>query len=171
MKKEVEKIEVEKMVGFDYGLDSSSAVVTNDEMADVKEVFDMMQREEKLSVRFSKTKENIPCAWIESKVRECFSMSLNNERYHWLLNYLINGATGEIGNFSKVVNPTENVDFQWEVMKAFIAAGRIIQYTPLFRIRTDKISAISACRKGKVMFYIDRTPAVMDYLREHKQCI
>ena len=156
---------------FDFGIDATSAVVSNDEMAEVKQVNDMMQRGERLNFRFGKNQQEIPYAWIESRNTEGFPMKINNERYHWLMNYLFNGKIGDTANFTKEVKPMERTDFQWEVMKAFIAKGQIIQYTPLFRIKSEKISAITTCRKGKVMFYIDRTPEVLDYLREHEQHI
>ena len=136
------------------------------------EVMKMMERGDKLSVKFGKTKSQHPYAWIESKTVTGFKYELDAERMNNLINYL---ATGEVSDYagdpmqSDTVEATE--DYQLEVMKQFIESGQTLQYTPLFREYPDKISAMKSMFMGTVFFRITRTSEVLDYLREHKQIV
>ena len=56
----------------------------------------MMKRGEQLVVKFFTSKDNFPCAWIESKKISGFKLILNQEGLNWLRNYL---QTGEIEDF------------------------------------------------------------------------
>ena len=49
--------------------------------------------------------------------------------------------------------------------------GKTIQFVPTFRERTETISGILPCFKGKVMFRIKRTEEVLNYLRENNQIL
>lgn len=136
------------------------------------EVVKMMNRGDKLSVKFGTTKTQHPYAWVESKTVAGFKYELDNERASNLINYMLTGEVPEYaGNpmQSDVLEAGE--DYQFKVMKQFIENGQTLQYTPLFREYPDKISAIKAMFKGTVFFRIPRTSENLDYLREHKQSI
>lgn len=136
------------------------------------EVMKMMNRGDKLSVKFGTTKTQHPYAWVESKTVAGFKYELDDERANNLINYL---ATGEVSEYagdpmkSGIVEATK--DYQLEVMKKFIESGQTLQYTPLFREYNDKISAKKSMYKGTVFFRIPRTTEHLDYLREHQQNI
>lgn len=136
------------------------------------EVMKMMNRGDKLSVKFGTTKTQHPYAWVESKTVAGFKYELDAERTNNLISYM---ATGEVNEYagdpmqSDIVEATE--DYQLEVMKQFIENGQTLQYTPLFREYNDKISAMKSMFKGTVFFRIPRTTENLDYLREHQQDI
>lgn len=136
------------------------------------EVMKMMNRGDKLSVKFGTTKTQHPYAWVESKTVAGFKYELDAERMNNLINYL---ATGEVSNYAGDPMQSDTVevseDYQWEVMKQFIESGQTLQYTPLFREYNDKISAMKSMFKGTVFFRIPRTNENLDYLREHQQNI
>ena len=136
------------------------------------EVTKMMNRGDKLSVKFGKTKAQHPYAWVESKTVKGFKYELDAERTNNLINYMATGAVSDYAGDpmqSDTVEPSK--DYQFEVMKQFIESGQTLQYTPLFREYNDKISAMKAMFKGTVFFRIPRTSETLDYLREHQQSI
>ena len=136
------------------------------------EVMKMMNRGDKLSVKFGTTKTQHPYAWVESKTVAGFKYELDAERTNHLINYLTTGEVSEYAGDPMQCDTVEaNEDYQFEVMKQFIENGLTLQYTPLFREYNDKISAIKAMFKGTVFFRIPRTKENLDYLREHKQDI
>ena len=136
------------------------------------EVIKMMNRGDKLSVKFGKTKTQHPYAWVESKTVKGFKYELDAERTNNLINYMATGAVSDYAGDPLLSDTLEaNEDFQWEMMKQFIENGQTLQYTPLFREYNDKISAMKAMFKGTVFFRIPRTTEALDYLREHQQDI
>ena len=136
------------------------------------EVMKMMNRGDKLSVKFGTTKTQHPYAWVESKTVAGFKYELDAERMNNLINYLV---TGEVSNYASDPMESDTLetgeDYQWEVMKQFVENGLTLQYTPLFREYNDKISAMKSMYKGTVFFRIPRTTENLDYLREHQQDI
>ena len=136
------------------------------------EVMKIMNRGDKLSVKFGTTKTQHPYAWVESKTVAGFKYELDAERTNNLIHYMI---TGEVNEYAGDPMQSDTVeageDYQWKVMKQFIEGGQTLQYTPLFREYPDKISAMKAMFKGTVFFRIPRTTENLDYLREHKQSV
>ena len=89
-----------------------------------------------------------------------------------LINYLQDGILADFD-----INPTDtepledNSDFQMEIFKMFVNAGKAIQYAPLFRTQPKFLSAMLPLSKGKIIFRVERTDDLLDYLREKKQVI
>lgn len=160
------------MANFNLELGNESAVRVYDNQGAYNTLQAMMNRKEQLTVKFYVSKENIPCAWIESVHVAGFKYQLKTETFIGLMNYLY---SGEVIDFDTNPNETdiweENSDFQFNVLKKLIEAGKTIQYVPLFRERLQYISAILPCFKGKVMFRINRSEDTLNYLRENKQAV
>ena len=134
------------------------------------EVMKMMNRGDKLSVKFGTTKTSHPYAWVESKSVAGFKYELDSERAENLINYLVNGEVREYaGDPMQSDTLDEGEDYQFEVLKQFIENGQTLQFTPLFREYNNMISAVKPMFKGTVFFRIPRTPENLNYLREHKQ--
>ena len=135
------------------------------------EVVKMMNRGDRLTVRFG-AKDDVPYAWVESRLVSGFKYELDNERFTNLLHYLF---TGEVNSYNGDPNHSEKLDegqdYQMDVMKQFIEAGMILQYTPLFREYNERISAMKAMPKGTIYFRIPRTNENLEYLREQNQPI
>ena len=136
------------------------------------EVVKMMNRGDKLSVKFGTTRTQHPYAWVESKTVAGFKYELDGERANNLINYMM---TGEVAHYAGDPMQSDTVkageDYQFEVMKQFIESGQTLQYIPPFRDYPSRISAMKAMFKGTVTFHIPRTEENLDYLREHKQNI
>ena len=83
--------------------------------------------------------------------------------------------TGKYGVFEKSLSEPsvldEGADFQLMVMKQFIESGRVLQYVPQFREYADKVTASISYMKGKIIFRVNRTEELMEYLRENNQII
>lgn len=160
------------MSDFNYTISAENAVRVYDNQGAYNTLQEMMKRKEQLIVKFYGSKDNIPCAWIESAHVAGFKYQLKSASYQGLLNYLFKGDVTDFDTNPKEADALdENEDFQLGILKAMIDAGKTIQYIPLFREHSESISAILPCIKGKIMFRIKRTDEVLDYLREHKQII
>ena len=159
-------------ITFDFSAMQGSNLQQYDNNGAHAEVMKMMNRGDKLSVKFGTTKTQHPYAWVESRTVKGFKYELDAERANNLVHYLM---TGEVNEYAGDPMQSDTVDvsedYQFEVMKQFIENGQTLQYTPLFREYNDKISAMKAMLKGTVFFRINRTPEVLDYLREHQQDI
>ncbi len=160
------------MANFNYSINAESAVKEYDNQGAYNTLQEMMKRKEQLTVKFYGSKDNIPCAWIESAHVAGFKYQLKSASYKGLLNYLFKGDVTDFDTNPKVADTlNENEDFQLGILKAMIDAGKTIQYVPLFREHPDYISAILPCFKGKIMFRIKRTEETLSYLRENKQTV
>lgn len=160
------------MANFDYSINVESAIKTYDNQGAYNTLLDMMNRHEQLTVKFYSGKDNVPCAWIESKRIAGFKFQLKTSSFQALLSYLSNGVVEDFDQ-----NPTEfdtiqeGEDFQLKVMEMLIALGKTIQFVPTFRERTNYINGILPCFKGKIIFKIKRTEEVLNYLRENNQIL
>lgn len=160
------------MANFNYSISAESVVKEYDNQGAYNTLQEMMKRKEQLIVKFYGSKDNIPCAWIESTHVAGFKYQLKNASYQGLLDYLFKGKEADFDTNPKETDTLNgDTDFQLEILKEMIKAGKIIQYVPLFREHPDYISAILPCFKGKIMFRIKRTEETLNYLREEKQTI
>lgn len=160
------------MANFDYSISADSAIKIYDNQGAYNTLLEMMNRKEQLTVRFYSGKGNIPCAWIESKHIAGFKYQLKTSSFHGLLNYLCKGAVEDFDqNPEEFDTIQEGEDFQLKVMEMLITLGKIIQFVPTFRERTETISGILPCLKGKIMLRIKRTDGVLNYLRENNQIL
>lgn len=160
------------MANFNYAINAESAIKVYDNQGAYNTLLEMMNRKEQLTVKFYSGKDNIPCAWIESKRIAGFKYQLKTSSFQALLSYLSNGVVEDFDQ-----NPTEfdtiqeGEDFQLKVMEMLIALGKTIQFVPTFRERTNYINGILPCFKGKIIFKIKRTEEVLNYLRENNQIL
>lgn len=151
---------------------SSSAIYQYDNVGAYKALQTLMNRRENLTIKFFKSKDNKPCAWIESRNIAGFKYEMKNDSFHGIINYLRNGNPVDFDN-----NPSESTslddktDFQMEVLKMFVNAGMTMQYVPLFREQSNFLSAVLPLTKGKILFKVERTEELLDYLKENKQVI
>ncbi len=161
-----------KKGNFDFSFGTESTVNNYDNNGAYKTVLKMMSRGERLSVKYYKSKDGKLAAWIESPNVEGFKYLLDHSSYLGIITYLNTGVVTDFdSNPCEVETMGEDMDVQFEVMKAAIREGKRIQYTPLFREHPEYITAMLPCLKGKVIFRIRRTEEVLDFLRENNQPI
>lgn len=160
------------MEKFNYLINAENTVKEYDNQGAYNTLQEMMKRKEQLIVKFYSGKDNIPCAWIESRHVAGFKYQLKSLSFQGLLNYLFNGEVVDFDNNPMEVDSVgENEDFQYKVMQMMIETGKTIQFVQLFRERFENISGNLPCFKGKIIFRIKRTDEVLNYLRENKQFI
>lgn len=127
----------------------------------------MMNRSEQINVKFRIDQNGYPYAWVESKKVSGFKLLLNKEGLNWMYNYLYFGKTEDFGfnpNNVEVYNPNKN--FQVLVLKQLINAGKMVQFTPMFRENLGYISALASAKKGKISFKVERTTDLVEWLEE-----
>ena len=158
------------MADFNYSINAESAVRVYDNQGAYNTLLEMIMRNEQITVKFYSGKDNIPCAWIESKRVAGFKYELKSETFQGLMNYLSNGDTFDFdSNPTKTDTLDEGADFQLMVLRMFVESGKTLQYVPLFRENPLYINAVLSCFRGKVLFRIKRSEEILDYLRENKQ--
>ena len=160
------------MANFNYAINAESAIKVYDNQGAYNTLLEMMNRKEQLTVKFYSGKDNVPCAWVESKHIAGFKYQLKTSSFHGLLNYLFKGIVDDFDKSPAEFDTIqEEEDFQLKVMQMMIALGKTIQFVPTFRERTETISGILPCFKGKVIIRIKRTEEVLNYLRENNQIL
>ena len=128
----------------------------------------MMKAGQKLSVKFYTGKDNKPCAWIESKQVAGFRYELKEVSFSGLINYLITGKTADFDASPMETQPlAEGANYALLVLKLMLEEHWGIQFTPLFRERSNYITAQKALRKGTIYFRIQRTDENIELLRDY----
>ena len=128
----------------------------------------MMKVGQKLSVKFYTGKDNKPCAWIESKQVTGFRYELKDTSFKGLMNYLISGEVTDFDSSPMKVQPLkEGTNYALFVLKLMLEEHWGIQFTPLFRERSNYITAQKVLRKGTIYFQIPRTDENVNLLRDY----
>ena len=128
----------------------------------------MMKAGQKLSVKFYTGKDNKPCAWIESKQVKGFRYELKEVSFSGLINYLITGKTADFDASPMESQPlAEGANYALLVLKLMLKEHWSIQFTPLFRERSNYITAQKAFQKGIIFFRIPRTEENLELIREY----
>ena len=128
----------------------------------------MMKAGQKLSVKFYTGKDNKPCAWIESNQVKGFRYELKEVSFSGLINYLITGETADFDTSPMEAQPlAEGSNYALLVLELMLEEHWGIQFTPLFRERSNYITAQKAFRKGIIFFRIPRTEENLELIREY----
>ena len=132
----------------------------------------MMKAGQKLSVKFYTGKDNKPCAWIESKQVAGFRYELKDTSFKGLMNYLISGEVTDFDSSPMEVQPLkEGINYALFVLELMLEQHWSIQFTPLFRGRSNYITAQKVLRKGTIYFRIPRTEENIELLRDYNVAI
>ena len=157
---------------FHFSLQPAQATMEYDNEGAFQQMLSMMKRGERIDLKFFTSKDNHPSVWAESRTVAGFRYDLSSESYSGLMEYLM---TGKYEVFEKSLSEPsvldEGADFQLMVMKQFIESGRVLQYVPQFREYADKVTASISYMKGKIIFRVNRTEELMEFLRENNQII
>ena len=160
------------MKQFVFVLQPTQATMEYDNKGAFQQLLQIMKRGERIDLKFFTSKDNHPSVWAESRTIAGFRYDLSSESYSGLMEYLM---TGKYEAFEKSQGEPdsldEGADFQLMVMKQFIESGRVLQYVPQFREYADKVTASISYMKGKIIFRVNRTQELMEYLRENNQII
>lgn len=157
---------------FQFSLQPAQATMQYDNEGAFQQLLSMMKRGERIDLRLFTSKDNHPSVWAESRTVEGFRYDVSPESFESILEYL---RTGIYETFEKCKSESETLDagedFQMMVLKQFVEAGMSLKYVPLFREYTDKITGSYFYLKGKVVFRVNRTQELINYLRENNQTI
>mgnify|MGYP000104597372 CR=1 FL=1 len=128
----------------------------------------MMKAGQKLSVKFYTGKDYKPCAWIESKQVAGFRYEVKNTSFKGLINYLITGKPADFDTSPMETQPlAEGVNYALLVLNLMLEEHWGIQFTPLFREKSNYITAQKVLRKGTIYFRIQRTDENIELLRDY----
>ena len=85
-----------------------------------------------------------------------------------LMNYLISGEVADFDTSPMEVQPLkEETNYALLVLKLMLEEHWGIQFTPLFRERSNYITAQKVLRKGTIYFRIPRTDENVELLRDY----
>lgn len=157
---------------FHFSLQPAQATMQYDNEGAFNQLLSMMKRGERIDLKLFTSKDNHPSVWAESRTVAGFRYDVSSETFESLLQYL---RTGSYESFEKCQSEPdeldEGADFQLMVLKQFVEGGVMLQYVPQFREYADKVTASISYMKGKILFRVNRTQELMDYLRENNQVI
>ncbi len=156
---------------FHFSLQPAQATVEYDNEGAFNQLLSMMKRGERIDLKLFNSKDNHLSVWAESRTVAGFRYDVSSESFSGLMEYL---RTGKYEAFEKSQSEPavlDNTDFQLLIMKKHVEAGIILQYVPQFREYADKVTASVSYLKGKIIFRVNRTEELMDYLRENNQII
>ena len=157
---------------FTFTFQPAQAVAQYDNEGAFQQLLSMMKRGERIDLKLFTSKDNHPSVWAESRTVAGFRYDVSSETFESLLQYL---RTGSYESFEKCQSEPdeldEGADFQLMVLKQFVEGGVMLQYVPQFREYADKVTASISYMKGKIIFRVNRTQELMDYLRENNQII
>lgn len=160
------------MKKFVFSFLPAQAVAQYDNEGAFQQMLSMMKRGERIDLKLFTSKDNHPSVWAESRTVAGFRYDVSSETFESLLHYL---RTGNYESFEKCQSGPdeldEGADFQLMVLKQFVEGGVMLQYVPQFREYADKVNASISYMKGKIIFRVNRTQELMDYLRENNQII
>jgi len=160
------------MKKFVFSFLPAQAVAQYDNEGAFQQMLSMMKRGERIDLKLFTSKDNHPSVWAESRTVAGFRYDVSSETFESLLHYL---RTGNYESFEKCQSEPdeldEGADFQLMVLKQFVEGGVMLQYVPQFREYADKVNASISYMKGKIIFRVNRTQELMDYLRENNQII
>ena len=160
------------MKKFKFTFQPAQAVAQYDNEGAFQQMLSMMKRGERIDLKLFTSKDNHPSVWAESRTVAGFRYDVSSETFESLLHYL---RTGNYESFEKCQSEPdeldEGADFQLMVLKQFVEGGVKLQYVPQFREYADKVTASISYMKGKIIFRVNRTQELMDYLRENNQII
>lgn len=130
----------------------------------------MMNRNERLTLYFTIDRYGYEAIRVESKTTKNFAYQINQEAFAWVMNYLMKGETEDFNVKPDAVAKSEEIDankFRKDMLKLFVE-NKIgnIQFTPEFRDRTGKLTAVGNFRNGTILFFMERDEEITDYLRE-----
>ena len=157
---------------FHFSLQPAQAMTQYDNEGAFKQLLSMMKRGERIDLKLFTSIDNHASVWAESRTVAGFRYDVSSESFDGLLHYL---RTGNYAAFEMCKNEPfvldAGEDFQLIVMKQFVEGGILLQYVPQFREYTDKVTASISYQKGKIIFRVNRTQELIDYLRENNQSI
>jgi len=157
---------------FQFSLQPAQAIMQYDNEGAFNQLLSMMKRGERIDFKLFTSKDNHPSVWAESRTIEGFRYDVSSESFGSLLQYL---QSGNYEPFEKCQSEPdeldEGTDFQMMIMKQFVEGGILLQYVPQFREYTDKVTASISYQKGKIVFRVNRSQELIDYLREYGQTI
>ena len=130
----------------------------------------MMNRNERLTLYFTIDRYGYEAIRVESKTTKNFAYQINQVAFAWVMNYLMRGETEDFNVNPDAVAKSEETDankFRKDMLMLFVENGiGNIQFTPEFRDRTGKLTAVANFRNGTILFFMERDEEITDYLRE-----
>lgn len=135
-----------------------------------RELQAMMNRGEKIALKFGIDRYGYEVAYPESKSTAWFGYQLNPESFAWIMGYLTKKqAIAEVNpeELKKSEYASAN-EFKTAILKMFVEnkIGKI-QFTPQIRETiSNRLSAIASFTHGTISFRVERTEELEDYLRE-----
>ncbi len=146
------------------------AELSYDNTAAHTELKAMMNRSERLTLYFTIDRYGYEAIRVESKITKNFACQIDQAAFAWVMNYLMRGETEDFNVKPDAVAKSEETNankFRKDMLKLFVENGiGNIQFTPEFRDRAGKLTAVANFRNGTIFFFMERDEEITDYLRE-----
>lgn len=134
----------------------------------VKEMLSRMEKQERFkSVTFFIDRDNYPAMGIETNKAMRFKVLVNQSILTVCMSYLT-GLTVEPTTVKAdgIAKYNEEVAFDFEIFKLLVDNGYNVQVMPLFN-SNNKVFAVFSFSKGQIVFRLNRTEEVLDFIADH----
>ena len=150
-------------------LTSSNKEIHYNNMAAHEELKAIMNREERIQLYFTIDRFGCEAVKVESKTTRGFNYQLSQEGFDFIMNYLMKGESEDfsVKPNNTIKNNDEADEYRKDIMMLFVEnnIGRL-QFTPEFRDRPGRLTAIATFKKGTILFFVKRDEEISEYLRE-----
>lgn len=150
------------------GVGATSTKSTYDNESAVKEMLSRMEKQERFnSVTFFIDRDNYPAMGIETNKAMRFKVLLNQSVLTACVSYLT-GQTIEASSVKGdgITQYNEEAAFDFEMFKLLVGNGYNVQVMPLFN-SNNKVFAVFSFSKGQIVFRLNRTEDVLDFIADH----
>ena len=134
----------------------------------VKEMLSRMEKQERFkSVTFYTDMDHYPSMGIETKKAMRFKVFVNQSVLTACISYLTGQKVDTASVTAEgVTQYTEAEPFDFAMFKLLVDQGFNVQVMPLFR-STNRIFATFSFSKGQIVFHLNRTEEVLDFIWDH----
>lgn len=150
------------------GVGATPTKSTYDNESAVKEMLSRMEKQERFkSVTFFIDRDNYPAMGIETNKAMRFKVLVNQSILTACVSYLT-GQTIEPTTVKadEIARYNEDVAFDFEMFKLLVDNGYNVQVMPLFN-SNNKVFAVFSFSKGQIVFRLNRTEDVLDFIADH----
>lgn len=158
------------MITFKFENITTSNREPYDNVAAHEELKFMMLRFDRLNIFFGIDEDGYEVINVESTNVKRFAYQLNDGSANWLMTYLSTGKSEDFGVEPSEVQKsaqTNGNEYRKNKLKQFVESKATdIQFTPEFRDRRGRLTAVANFKFGNIFFFVNRDEDIVSYLQE-----
>lgn len=150
------------------GVGATPMQSTYDNESAVKEMLSRMEKQERFkAVTFFVDRDNYPAMGIENNKAMRFKVLVNQSILTACVSYLTGQSVDPTAvKADGIAQYNEETAFDFGIFKLLVGNGYNVQVMPLFN-SNNKVFAVFSFSKGQIVFRLNRTEDVLDFIADH----